>query len=55
MTVKDSNGKTISSANYTLTYSNNKKVGTAKVKIKFKNNYKGTKTLKFKIKAKKKK
>ncbi|MBR3737773.1 MAG: glycoside hydrolase family 43 protein, partial [Eubacterium sp.] len=55
VTVKDSKGKTISSANYTLTYSNNKKVGTAKVKIKFKNNFKGTKTLKFKIKAKKKK
>ena len=34
-------------------YSNNKKIGTAKVKIKFKNNYKGTKTLKFKIKKKK--
>ena len=55
VTIKDSKGKTISSSNYTVSYSNNKKVGTAKVKIKFKKNYKGTKTLKFKIKAKKKK
>ena len=55
VTIKDSKGKTISSSYYTVSYSNNKKVGTAKVKIKFKKNYKGTKTLKFKIKAKKKK
>lgn len=47
--VKDAAGKTIASKNYTVYYSNNKKVGTAKVKVIFKGKYKGTKTLKFKI------
>ena len=47
--VKDAAGKTIASKNYTVYYSNNKKVGTAKAKVIFKGKYKGTKTLKFKI------
>ena len=55
VTIKDTKGKTISKSNYSVSYSSNKKVGTAKVKIKFKNNYKGSKTLSFKIKSKKKK
>ena len=50
VTVKDIKGKVINKSNYSVTYSSNKKVGTAKVKIKFKNNYKGSKTLTFKIK-----
>lgn len=49
VTIKDSKGKKISSDNYTITYSNNKKVGTAKVTIKFKNKYSGTVVKKFKI------
>ncbi|MBE6740822.1 MAG: glycoside hydrolase family 43 protein [Ruminococcaceae bacterium] len=54
VTIKDTKGKTIAKSNYTVSYSSNKKVGTAKVKIKFKNNYKGSKTRTFKIKKKKK-
>lgn len=43
VTVKGSNGKTISSSNYTVTYSSGRKnVGTYKVTIKFKGNYSGT-------------
>ncbi len=42
VTVKDAAGKTISSSNYTVTYSNNKNVGTATVTIKFKGKYSGT-------------
>ncbi|MBE6720106.1 MAG: hypothetical protein E7571_05580 [Ruminococcaceae bacterium] len=49
VTVKDANGKAISSANYSLTYSNNKNVGKASVKITFKGNYKCTKILNFTI------
>ncbi len=52
VTIKDTKGKVISKSNYTVAYSSNKKVGTAKVKITFKNNYKGSKTLTFKIKKK---
>jgi hypothetical protein len=49
VTVKDSNGNTISSSNYMLTYKNNKKVGTATVTVTFKGSYSGTKTLNFNI------
>ena len=54
VTIKDTKGKTIAKSNYDVSYSSNKKVGTAKVIIKFKNNYKGSKTLTFKIKRKNK-
>ena len=48
--VKDSKGKTISTAHYTVTYAGGRKnVGTYKVTVKFKGNYSGTKTLTFKI------
>lgn len=49
ITVKDSNGKTISASNYTVIYSNNKNVGEATATIKFKGNYSGTITKTFKI------
>jgi hypothetical protein len=49
VTVKDSNGNTISSSNYTLTYKNNKKVGTATVTVTFTGNYSGTKAINFDI------
>ena len=54
VTVKDSNGKTISSKYYTVTYASGRKnVGTYKVKVTFKDRYSGivTKTFKIKIKA----
>ncbi|MGN1130457.1 MAG: leucine-rich repeat protein [Ruminococcus sp.] len=48
-----SNGKTISSGNYTVTYASGRKnVGKYAVKIAFKGNYSGTKTLYFTIKPK---
>ena len=48
--VKDSNGKTISSSNYTVTYASGcKNAGTYKVTIKMKGNYSGTKELTYKI------
>ena len=47
--VTDSSGKVIPSSDYTLSYSSNKKVGTASVSVKFKGNYSGTKKLTFKI------
>lgn len=47
--VKDATGKTMSKKYYTVHYIDNKKPGTAKVKIIFKGKHKGTKTLKFKI------
>ncbi len=49
VSVKDATGKKMSSAYYTVHYSNNVKVGTATAKIIFKGKHKGTKTLKFKI------
>jgi len=50
VSVKDSAGKTIASSNYTVTYASGRKnVGTYKVTIKFKGNYKGTKNLTFKV------
>ncbi|MGN0527843.1 MAG: family 43 glycosylhydrolase [Eubacterium sp.] len=51
--VADSKGKTISSNNYTVTYAGGRKnVGKYAVKITFKGNYSGTKTLYFTIKPK---
>lgn len=51
--VVGSNGKTISSSNYTVTYASGRKnVGKYAVKITFKGNYSGTKTLYFNIKPK---
>lgn len=49
VTVKDNKGNVISSGNYSVSYSSNKKVGTAKVKITFKNNYSGSATKTFTI------
>lgn len=51
--VVGSNGKTISSSNYTVSYASGRKyVGKYAVKITFKGNYSGTKTLYFYIKPK---
>ncbi|MGN0532458.1 MAG: leucine-rich repeat protein [Eubacterium sp.] len=51
--VVGSNGKTISSSNYTVTYASGRKnVGKYKVTVRFKGNYSGTKTLYFTIKPK---
>lgn len=48
--VKDRKGKKISSANYKVTYSKNiKSIGVKTVKVTFKGNYSGTKTLKYRI------
>ena len=47
--VKNTAGKVISSEYYTVTYSSNKKAGTATVKVKLKGKYKGTITKKFTI------
>jgi hypothetical protein len=52
VTVKDSNGNTIDSKYYTVTYKNNKKVGKATVTITFKDSYTGTITATFKINPK---
>lgn len=52
VTVRDSKGNKISTANYTVTYSNNKYVGKASVKVTFKGNYSGSKTLYFTINPK---
>lgn len=50
VTVKGSNGKTISASNYDVTYSAGRKnPGTYKVYIKFKGNYSGTAKKSFKI------
>lgn len=50
--VTDTNGSTISSANYTVSYENNKYPGKATVTIAFKGNYSGTVTKTFTIKPK---
>lgn len=42
VTVKDSNGKTINKKYYKVSYSNNKNVGQATVKVTFTDKYKGT-------------
>ena len=48
--VIDSAGSKISSSNYSLSYNNNIKIGTAKVTVTFKgSNYSGSKTIKFTI------
>jgi hypothetical protein len=52
VSVKDSNGKKISSKYYTVTYKNNKKVGKATLTIKFRNGYVGTIKKTFKINPK---
>jgi arabinan endo-1,5-alpha-L-arabinosidase len=52
VTVKDSKGNTIDKSNYSLSYTANKAVGTAKVKVSFKNNYSGSKTISYKINPK---
>ena len=52
VTVKDAKGNTVPATNYTVTYSNNKNVGTASAKIVVKGNYSGTKTLNFTINPK---
>lgn len=53
VTVKDANGNVIAAGNYAVTYSNNKKVGTATVKITGTGSYTGTKSATFKINPKK--
>ncbi|MGN0532237.1 MAG: leucine-rich repeat protein [Eubacterium sp.] len=53
VTVKDSKGNKIASSNYTVTYqSSRKSVGKYSVKVTFKGNYSGTKTLYFTINPK---
>ena len=53
ITVKDPAGKAVSSKYYTVTWKNNKNVGTASATIKFKGKYAGTITKTFKIVPKK--
>ena len=52
VTVTDENGEIVASSNYTVTYTNNTKVGTAKVTVKGKGSYTGTITKNFKIEPK---
>ena|GEM_PF-3304010 len=52
VTVKDSDGKKLSSADYTVTYTDNIKVGKATIKISGKGDYQGTITKTFVIKPK---
>ena len=53
VTIIDSNGKTVSSSNYTVSYASGRKnVGTYTVKVSFKKNYSGNKTLSFIINPK---
>lgn len=53
VTVKDSKGKTVSTKYYSVVYDKgNKSVGKYNVKIKFKGNYSGSKTLSYTIKPK---
>lgn len=47
--VKDSKGKVIPSSNYTVRYSNNIKVGTAKAEVVFREKYSGSLTADFSI------
>ncbi|MBR1732010.1 MAG: leucine-rich repeat domain-containing protein, partial [Ruminococcus sp.] len=49
VTVQDPAGVDIAKSNYTVKYTDNKNAGTAKAVITFKNMFKGTKTLTFKI------
>ena len=52
VTVKDSKGNTLPKSNYTVTYSKNKNVGKACVKVAFKGNYSASKALYFTINPK---
>lgn len=52
VTVTDSKGNKFSAANYSVAYSNNKYVGKGSVKITFKGNYSGSKTMYFTINPK---
>ncbi|MBQ9532277.1 MAG: hypothetical protein IJR70_09430 [Eubacterium sp.] len=52
VTVKDTKGNKISTKNYTVKYSKNVNVGTASVRITFKNDYKGYFVKNFKINPK---
>lgn len=50
VTVKDSKGRTLKkNTDYKVTYSNNKNVGKASVKVTLRGNYTGSSTMKFKI------
>ncbi len=49
VTIKDTNGQVISADNYTVTYTNNKNAGIAKVTVIFQNNYEGTMETEFTI------
>ena len=49
LVIKDSAGNVIDKSNYSLKYSNNKAIGKASVKVNFKNDYSGSKTLHFNI------
>ena len=49
VTVIDSDSKEISNSNYTVTYSNNKDIGTGEIVFDFKGNYTGTVTKTFNI------
>lgn len=53
VTVKDGSKKLVKGTDYTVSYKNNTKMGTATVTITGKGNYTGTKTLTFKIVPKK--
>lgn len=52
VTVKDSSGKTLSGSCYSVTYSNNKKIGKASVTVNLKGNYSGTVKKSFTIQPK---
>lgn len=49
VTIKDGDKKLVKGTDYTVSYKNNTKIGTASVTIKGKGNYTGEKTLTFKI------
>lgn len=49
ITVKDVDGKNVNASNYTVSYSNNRNVGRAKVTVSGIGNYTGRKTVTFKI------
>ena len=53
VTITTYDGKKLNKKYYTVSYKNNKKIGTGKAIIKFKNGYVGTVTKKFKINPKK--
>ena len=49
VSIWDTNGNKVSSSNYTVTYKNNKNIGTARVIINYKNKYKGNTTVYYDI------